>query len=184
MVTVSSEKAWKVEQLYPEVATRFIANGIDLADWQPTPSEQSFAENWRAEHTQGRLVLGLVGQLKAKKGLSFLLESLQHHELAEKLHLLLIGELAEDVSTALEATACSYTHLPFLDRFELLKYYPCCDGICIPSFYDGMPNVLLEAGGLGIPILASDVDGMHDVLHVIAPQLLFAPGDAHGLRKA
>ena len=44
--------------------------------------------------------------------------------------------------------------LPFLDRFELLPWYAACDWIAIPSFYDGLPNVLAEAAALGIPLIA------------------------------
>ena len=183
VAAVSSEKAWKAQQLFPEIRVEFLANGIDLNDWQPTPSETEYAQQWRAEHAPGKSVLGMVGQLKAKKGLAFFLETLRQIPVQDRMHLLLVGELPEEEQNLLSEVAVSYTHLPFLDRFELLKYYPCCDGVCIPSYYDGMPNVLLEAGALGIPVLASDVDGMHDVLHDVTPHLLFPVGDAHGLRK-
>ena len=57
-----------------------------------------------------------------------------------------------------------HTALPFLDRYELLPWYAACDFIAIPSFYDGLPNVLVEAAALGVPLIASRVDGMADVL--------------------
>jgi glycogen(starch) synthase len=56
--------------------------------------------------------------------------------------------------------------------------------IAIPSHYDGMPNVLLEAGALGIPVLASRTGGMIDVLAVIETNLLFDPGHAESCKTA
>ena len=69
------------------------------------------------------------------------------------------------------------TTLPFLDRYELLPWYAACDWLAIPSFYDGLPNVLVEAAALGVPMLASRVDGMADVLVDGETALLFDPGD-------
>ena len=180
---VSQDKAWKVSRLYPEVNARFVPNGIVLDSWQPTPGEQAFSAKWRAENLDGRLCLGVFGQLKAKKGLTFLLDALQQHALGDKIHLLLVGDLAPELAERLADSTLAYTHLHFLDRFELLKYYGCCDGICIPSYYDGMPNVLLEAGALGIPVVASSVDGMRDVLEPVLPGLLFPVSDPHACRK-
>lgn len=180
---VSKEKVWKIKQLYPEVPVYFTPNGIDREEWKTTPGEEAFAQSWRSEYLQGRLCLGVFGQLKAKKGLGFLLDSLRMNPMREHLHFLLIGELGEDVQELLQNSQIAYTHEPFLDRYELLKYYRCCDGICIPSYYDGMPNVLLEAGALGIPVLATAADGMKDVLEPVLPELLFAVGDEHGCRK-
>ena len=180
---VSQEKVWKIRQLYPEVPVHFTPNGIDREEWKTSQGEEAFAERWREEHLQGKRCLGVFGQLKAKKGLGFLLDSLRMNPMREQLHFLLIGELAEEVQAQLENSQISYTHEPFLDRYELLKYYRCCDGICIPSYYDGMPNVLLEAGALGVPVIATAVDGMKDVLEPVLSELLFAVGDAHGCRK-
>jgi glycosyltransferase involved in cell wall biosynthesis len=74
--------------------------------------------------------------------------------------------------------------LPFADRWELLSIYPACDYVAIPSFYDGMPNVLLEAGALGVPVVASTAGGMVDVLEDGFSGFLFHPGDKHGCRNA
>jgi glycosyltransferase involved in cell wall biosynthesis len=54
----------------------------------------------------------------------------------------------------------------------------------IPSFYDGLPNVLLEAAALGIPMIASTAGGMDDLLADNRHGYLFHPGDMHGCRRA
>lgn len=180
---VSMDKVKKIKQLYPAVNVCFTPNGIDFSQWTPASSEQALASQWRQDHLENKLCIGLFGQLKKKKGVLFLLEALHQSSLLDRLHFLLIGELTEDVNQLLVNYNIAYTHYSFLDRYELLKYYLCCDALAIPSFYDGMPNVLLEAGALGIPVLATDVDGMRDVIKDRESGLLFAPGNAGGCRQ-
>ena len=124
-----------------------------------------------------RLTLGLFGQLKAKKGGVFLLDALLRSGVADRFHLLLAGWMAPDMEAWLAEHELEHTALPFLDRYELLPWYAACDFIAIPSFYDGLPNVLVEAAALGVPLIASRVDGMADVLTDGETAFLFDPGD-------
>ena len=181
---VSSDKKKKIEAIYPGLPVVHIPNGIDLAQWQALPSEQQQAQAWRAAHVAPhRKVLGLLGHLKDKKGINFFLEQVLHLQLEEAFHFLVIGELSPELQQWLQEVPLHYTHYPFMERFELLAYYPACDAVAIPSFYDGMPNVLLEAGGLGIPLIASRVAGMADVLQE-AHAFLFEAGDEGDCRAA
>ncbi len=172
----------------PEKIER-IANGIDLADWVADSSDLQSADKWREDNVaEERRVIGLIGQFKAKKGGTFFLGNVLAANLNEKFHFLLIGDVADPMQEWLEEhrEKLSFTQLPFLDHFELLRYYPACDFIALPSFYDGMPNVLLEAGALGIPLIAARVGGITDVIDDLPEQaaLLFHPGDRHGCRAA
>jgi glycosyltransferase involved in cell wall biosynthesis len=74
--------------------------------------------------------------------------------------------------------------LPFRDRFDLLPLYAACDLVVVPSFYDGLPNVVLEAAALGIPLLASNAGGMADLLVDGENAIRFEAGDAHDCRRA
>ena len=181
---VSTDKAAKIKKLYPQVNVQYIPNGIDADQWMPSPSEKSFAEKWRIDHAGNKICIGLFGQLKAKKGIQFLFDSLRHSSLLPHLHFLLIGEVTEETRALLDSPEFSISSYPFLDRDELLKYYLCCDAIAIPSFYDGMPNVLLEAGVLSVPVITTGVDGMKDVLENNQNGIVFAAGDASSCRKA
>ncbi len=181
---VSKGKQEKIKKLYPAVEVQHAPNGIDAEQWQPSPSEHKAAQQWRQAHCPDKICVGLFGQLKKKKGIHFLLDALRESSVNARLYFLLIGEIPDEVAALLAGSDLSYTHYEFLDRYELMKYYLCCDAVSIPSYYDGMPNVLLEAGALGIPVIASDVDGMHDVLVHQQNGLLFEPGDAASCRKA
>ena len=180
---VSQDKVDKIAALHPGVPVRRIPNGIDRTDWALAPSDERRAAAWRRETVpDGVQTIGLFGQLKAKKGGVLLLEARARSGAAERFHLLLAGWLEPDMDQWLRDHdgAISYTLLPVLDRYELLPWYAACDWITIPSFYDGLPNVLMEAAALGIPLIASRAGGMADVLRDDTSGLLFEPGDEVG----
>jgi len=179
----TQDKVDKIAALHPGVRTRRIPNGIE-ADWAFTASDVAHARGWKP----GKRVIGLFGQLKAKKGGVFLLDALVRSGCKDRVHLLLAGWVAPEMEAWLATHDVDVTLLPFLDRFELLPWYAACDWIAIPSFYDGLPNVLAEAAALGIPLIASRAGGMADVLEDGRTALLFDPGDearcALALRRA
>jgi len=181
---VSKDKVDKIKKLYPQVNVQYIPNGIDTEAWKPTPSEVRFAQTWKSEISKNKICVGLFGQLKTKKGIRFLFDTVRQSEVLERLHFLLIGEVTEETEQLVATGEFSITSCSFLDRYELLKYYLCCDVIAIPSFYDGMPNVLLEAGALGIPVIASNTGGMKDVITDRQNGFMFTPGDAASCRKS
>jgi glycosyltransferase involved in cell wall biosynthesis len=175
---VSRDKVDKIAALHPGVPVRWIPNGIDRSNWELAPSDHARAREWRAGAlTEGQQVLGLFGQLKAKKGGVFLLDALLRSGVADAFHLLLAGWMEPELEAWLNEHELPFTALPFLDRFELLPWYAACDWIAIPSFYDGLPNVLVEAAALGVPMLAARAGGMVDVLEDGRTAFLFAPGD-------
>ena len=176
--TVTTAHASKVAAMYPEVEPRVIANGIDFGLWQATDADRDRASKMRRDVR----TFGLFGHLKSKKGVPFFIESLLRAGVAERVHLLLIGEIEDALLPMLEGVRA--THLAALDRFDLIPYYLAADLIVLPSHYDGFPNVLLEAMALGKPLLASSVGGMRDVLADGESAFLFAPGNEHACRDA
>ncbi|MBU1108549.1 MAG: glycosyltransferase family 4 protein [Candidatus Riflebacteria bacterium] len=184
---LSEELKQKISLLFPKTKLKVIANGIDCADWHCEDCDYQAAETWRKQNAaDNRLNIGIIGQLKEKKGVIFFLENVIRANLHEKFRFLLIGDVEPQVQDWLTAKAetLSIVQLPFLDRFELLSWYPTCDYIALPSHYDGMPNVLLEAGALGTPIIAARVGGIHEVLPDEQYQLTFHPGNADACREA
>jgi glycosyltransferase involved in cell wall biosynthesis len=172
---VSADKAERVAKIYPKSKVMATLNGIDLSSWSVADSFRKEAENWRALVLGSKKCIGLFGDLKAKKGVDYFIEAVL--PFYNSYHLLLVGAISEAVLNKLQNNRISYTLMPFLDRYELLPKYLYCDLIAIPSWYDGLPNVLLEAGALGIPCLSSAVDGMKDVLNFLEKPWTFPPGD-------
>lgn len=187
VATVSQDKKYKIETLFPDLKVYFTPNGIDNNTWHAQDSDHAQAQNWKQTHIKPEhRLIGLFGHLKEKKGVLFFLKAMAAAQLHTQFHLLFVGELAEEVQNYLTENQeyFHYTHYPFMDRFSLLPYYLACDALAIPSFYDGMPNVLLEAGALGIPFIAAKVAGMKDVLEDKTHGFLFEPSDTKAAMQA
>jgi glycosyltransferase involved in cell wall biosynthesis len=185
--TVSRDHERKLAALFPGVPVVCVPNGIDTRTWTLSAADMAAARAWRAAKVApGRRVLGLIGHLKAKKGVPFFLDVLRSSGHADRVHLLMAGEIEAGLADALKDTGDGLQHdlVAPVDRWQLLPYFAACDAVVIPSFYDGLPNVLLEAGALGIPVVASTAGGMADVLIDGVNALTFHPGDVHGCRRA
>lgn len=181
--TVTRGQAEKVAGLHPAVRPHVIGNGIDFDLWQATAADRKRADAWRAAHVDpARRVLGLFGHLKVKKGGAFFVDALVRSGLADRFHLLLVGEMDPSLQAALEPV--THTHVATIDRFDLIPFYLATDFVVLPSHYDGFPNVMIEALALGKPLLASNVGGMRDVLTDGENALRFAPGDEFACRDA
>jgi len=184
---VSTEHREKVSLLYPQQRVDYIPNGIDLREWELLDPDRAQAAAWRSRTlAPGQRVLGLFGHLKRKKGGLFLLDALERCRHAARLHVLVVGEIEPAMAERLAALPpeIGRTQLPFLDRYALLPWYAACDAVAIPSLYDGMPNVALEAGALGVPLLGATVGGLRDVFGPGNEALTFAPGDVYACRRA
>jgi glycosyltransferase involved in cell wall biosynthesis len=180
---VSKEKVFKIEKMVANATVEYIPNGIDLTQWQLLPSDLNNSQQWKKTNVKdNKKLIGLFGHLKQKKGLNFFFEGIVNAGIKDKIAILIAGELEPELKTNIELLGLETIFLPFLDRLELLAFYPACDAIAIPSFYDGMPNVLLEAASLNIPVIASNIDGINDVIG--ESSLLFYPGDANDCNKA
>ncbi len=56
--------------------------------------------------------------------------------------------------------------------------------ICLPSYREGLPKVLLEAAACGRPIVATDVPGCREIVRDRENGLLVPPGDVWALVRA
>lgn len=164
---VSREKVAKIKSLFPAQEVRFLPNGVDPPEWEPLPSDRARCHEVRkALAPAGRRVVGLFGELKFKKRVSLWLGALRDAGLMERVGLLAVGRLDEETSQILgdPALAPLNLHIPFCRRQDLPGLYAACDFVAIPSLFDGMPNVLLEAMISGAIPIVSDAGGMKDVV--------------------
>ncbi len=187
VITVSSEKKRVVEALFPGKRVFFLPNGIDPSWWEPLPADRQRSEELRRlAGGGGRLVLGVFGEMKEKKGLPVLVRALRRAGLLDRFGLLVVGKLdAEAQSLVASPSLLPHLHyVPFVPQEELSGYYRACDLVVIPSLYDGMPNVMLEAMASGVPVAASAVGGMADVVEEGLNGFLFRPGEWQDLADA
>lgn len=81
--------------------------------------------------------------------------------------------------------------LGLTDAFQLLGYrsdavrvMAACDLFCLPSLHEGLPVALMEALALGLPVVASDVGGIRELVDNGREGILVPPGDAVALGEA
>lgn len=131
---------------------------------------------------QSLLTLGLLGRIEFKqKQQNFMVHTFCNHpEAFADCHLLLAGNGPDEARLReLVRGRENITLLPWQDDPD--AFYKQIDCLLIPSRFEGVPLVMLEALARGIPVLGSRRDGMLDVL----PEAwTFPPGDGAALADA
>jgi glycosyltransferase involved in cell wall biosynthesis len=162
-----------------------ILNGCDTSVFHPGDRPQ-------ARRTLGcdpsEKVILFVGSLLESKGLGELIEAFAALSSARTdIRLVLIGEGGYRPVLEQKAKASGVA-----DRVRLLGRQPsatvadwirAADLLCLPSHSEGCPNVIVEALACGLPIVATEVGGIPEL---VAPEcgILVAPRQAGALRAA
>lgn len=169
---------------YPREKVITIHHGIDLSRVPERAAPTDSTEP----------VLVAVGRLVPKKGFDVLLRAAAPMLKQDRIALRIVGEGPE--GTRLRALAVD---LGVLDRVEFLGRLTWEDtlrtiaessALIAPSVMaedgdmDGIPNVLLEAGALGVPVIASRLSGIPELVEDGKTGLLTASGDEGALGKA
>jgi len=157
----------------------FTPIGINPDEWTVFPADREAAVAVRERHSpDGRPLVGLFGRLKFKKGLFTAVEVFRDYGLGRHTRLLTVGQLPDGEQRELEQT-CSpfWSSEPQVPRTALVPFYLACDLVFLPSLYDGMPNVLLEAMVCGSCVVAGRAGGMPDVISDGVDGFLFPAGD-------
>ncbi len=190
MVNFAIERAGLVCAVARDMASRiermsgrqvlFTPVGIIPEEWSTFPSDEDHALSLRARYSpDGRPLVGVFGQLKYKKGLPVAIDVFHSYGMGRHARLLTVGDIPEDERAMIEASYADFWSIhPFVGREHLAPYYLACDVIFIPSFYDGMPNVLLEAMVCKRPVVGSRAGGMPDVITDGMNGFLFNVGDS------
>ena len=169
VVSVSQDVSHQVRRrwrLRPEQATA-IPNGIDLDLVDAAPE----VELGQFGVPRGVRPLVFVGRLDRQKGVDRL------PELAAILttldtHLLLLGD-----GPLRDRLARQFAAHGIANRVHFAGWQANVAGVLkgsrlllLPSRYEGMPNVLLEAMAVGLPVLATPVEGVREILGELAEE--------------
>ncbi len=163
-----------------------IHNGRDLAHFRPAcaPERERARKELGLGDEQAILVMG---RLHEQKGHAFLLQALRliipHRP---RLVALLAGDgpLREELEGQAKAAGIA-ERVRFLGfRSDAQGLFAACDLVVLPSLYEGLPLVAVEALAAARPIVATGVDGTPEVVIDGKTGLLVPPADPAALARA
>ncbi|HEX5192364.1 MAG TPA: glycosyltransferase [Solirubrobacteraceae bacterium] len=130
-----------------------------------------------------------VGRMVRLKGQSVLLEAVALlRQRGVAVHLTIVGDgplwsdLHERVERLQLGTSVSFAG--YVGQDEIGEFYAAADVFCLPSFREGLPVVLMEAMASGLPVIASGIMGIPELVEPGHSGLLVAPGRADLLADA
>lgn len=135
---------------------------------------------------RGARTVVTVGRLTRQKGHDWLLHAVAPLFSDPNLHLLIVGEGEERnaiLQLARDLKIEERVHLPGW-RAEIAEILKACDLFVLPSRWEGMSNALLEAIASGLPCVATDVEGVRDLMGPGDSARIVIPGDVNALRTA
>ena len=138
--------------------------------------------------SEGPFNLLCVGRLSPEKGHAGLITVVAElRDQGRPVHLTLVGDGPEQASLgALVRSLAIEPHVTFLGRLGEQATLSCvarADALVLASFMEGLPVVLIEAMALGVPVIASRVAGIPELVEDRATGLLFTPGHWDDLRR-
>ncbi len=171
-------------RLLPPVraACRVIPNAIECE----AGCENSDVPNPEVKFPPGAIVAGVVGRLSPEKGQKIFVRALARaRERDSRLYGLILGDgqerehLERDVRTLGLEGKCLFTGYVR----NLFPYYRSLNMQVLPSFKEGMPNAALEGMAAGLPLIASKVGGVPEVVADGLTGILLPAGDEEALAR-
>jgi glycosyltransferase involved in cell wall biosynthesis len=161
---------WGVE---PERAT-VVPNAL------PTVSASASSGQLRDRLDLNGTTLAFVGRLGPQKALDVAVEAVSA---ADGVTLLVVGEGPD--RARLEGSAGDRVRfLGALPRQEVLDVLAASDALLLSSSWENLPHTVMEALGVGTPVIATSVGGVPELVTDGVNGLLVEPGDVEGLTAA
>jgi glycosyltransferase involved in cell wall biosynthesis len=155
---------------------RLIHNGID----PPAPTDA--LPGWAQETA---FHIGIVGRIDAVKGHGHLIAAIERlsHLRDLRLHVFGTGPLEADYRARVSAAGLDRViHFHGFQR-PIQPHLAALRALVMPSLHEGLPYALLEAMQLGVPVIASRVGGLPEVLND-GCGVLVEPRDETALARA
>ncbi len=175
VVTVSEAMVHTLRTRIPEQAHKMvmIPNGV----------AQEFLNVPVSSNQSQRLRLLCVGSLIPRKSIDTLIRAVA---LLPAEHTLCVVGEGPEASRLIDLTESlglqdQIRFLPFHSPTRLPELLTEVDVLVLPSLAEGRPNVVLEALAAARPVVASDIDGLRELIGRNERGLLFPPGEVQAL---
>lgn len=163
---------------YPPEKCAVMSNMIDLPQVQ-------IPQKWEKKNPP---VIGFLGRLSPEKGADILLQAvaiLKQKNIVVKVKIGGAGEeenslrnLTEKLEITSQVEFCGW-----ISNEQKPDFFKNIDVLCVPSHYESFGLVVLEAWAYGVPVIASEVDGLAEIIANGETGLLFPKNDATALAE-
>ncbi|HEX2694454.1 MAG TPA: glycosyltransferase family 4 protein, partial [Acidobacteriota bacterium] len=177
------ERAARLRLALPPKA-RLIRNGVPPIPQARLRDPAAVRAELRAV---GRPLVVAVSRLHRQKGVTYLLRAVPLVR-AEIPNVRIVvaggGPLADRLGAEVKALRVGDNVALLGERKDALSILAAADVFVLSSLWEGLPYVLVEAAALGKPVVATDIDGVREVIRSGATGVLVPPRDPGALAAA
>lgn len=166
---IIEQKFCKKEKL--KVIANGSSNGIDVSYFSSENISEFEKLNLKHELSikTDDFVFIFVGRLVGDKGLNELMVAFK--ELSEKkahVKLLLVGDSEKTLDPLLPDTLSEIENNPHIVAVgfqnDVRPYFAISDALVFPSYREGLPSVVMQAGSMGIPSIVTNITGCNEII--------------------
>lgn len=141
-------------------------NGLDMDFYDRTPEVLEKAQAYQKE---GTTTYCFVGRIVGDKGINELVSAFKRlHAEHPATRLLLVGPFEDNLDPVSEETRNTIETLSAIEavgwQSDVRPFLAASDVFVFPSYREGFPNVVMQAGALGLPSIVTDINGSNEII--------------------
>lgn len=169
---------------------RILANGnvrgIELDYYNRTEEVLNEAIKIKKE---GIFTYIFIGRIVKDKGINELIEAfVKINKERPDTRLILVGRFEPQLDPVSSETQNTIKTHPAIDavgaKDDVRPWLVAADVLAFPSYREGFPNVVIEAGAMGLPSIVTDINGSNEIIIHGENGLIIPSHDSHSLYKA
>lgn len=167
------------------------SNGINTMFFSEAGVELGLPSILRQKYkiNQGHTVFCFIGRMVGDKGINELVSAFcKLYEVDQSSRLLLVGPFEKDLDPLLAKTESIIEEHPgvFWEDWQndVRPFFAISDVFTFPSYREGFPNVLMQAGAMDLPCIATDINGCNEIIEDGINGLIIPPKDEEALYSA
>jgi len=161
--------------------------GIDMVRFDRRPEVMSLAQAIRKTDV---FTFVFVGRIVKDKGINELCQAMEMLSGIAPVRLLLVGPYEDNLdpisqhSKDIIENNSSIIYLGSKYGDKMLAYYAAADCFVFPSYREGFPNTVIEAGAMGLPSIVTDINGSREIVVQGENGVIIPPRNADALYQA
>ena len=167
------------------------SNGIDITHYDPSviSDECKTALKNKIGIKNNDTVFSFVGRMVKDKGVEELVRAfIKLYDQNKNIRLVLVGSFEKDLdplSEEIENIIFNHSNIYAAGHQKDVRvYFSITDVFVFPSYREGFPNVVMQAGAMGVPSVVSDINGCNEIIMHGTNGLIVPPKDTESVLEA